>query len=105
MLLPIICDRKIRPERPENGSAERNGLNDELWTLMCRTWAHEPEQRPVASDLSKQLGRHAALVRPDPDDGELSSARRSGDVVAGNEAFFPWSDRAVGAYSIYLLLL
>ncbi|EKM59924.1 uncharacterized protein PHACADRAFT_57584, partial [Phanerochaete carnosa HHB-10118-sp] len=49
MLLAVICNRGVRPSRPEGLAIERNGLNDEIWEAMTRTWAHQPERRPLAS--------------------------------------------------------
>ena len=72
MLLPVICDRGVRPSRPEDPTVEKSGLNDEVWELMIRTWAHQPEQRPLASDVLNLLTRHAALVPVDSQDGTPS---------------------------------
>ncbi|GJE97456.1 kinase-like protein [Phanerochaete sordida] len=58
MLFNVICVLGTRPPRPE----EQTGLNDDIWDIMSRTWAHQPERRPPASDILSLLTRHTALV-------------------------------------------
>lgn len=65
MLLPVICDRAIRPARPDDPSVERKGLTEEVWELICRTWSHHPYERPTASEIAAHMTRHAAMIRYD----------------------------------------
>ncbi|CAE6440603.1 unnamed protein product [Rhizoctonia solani] len=48
--------KKGRPCRSDyNAFAESNWVNDRLWNLLERCWAHVPKNRPTAAEVSQVL--------------------------------------------------
>ncbi len=44
-----IVSKGIRPPRPGHETqAERRGLSEELWQLICECWSGDPSMRPSA---------------------------------------------------------
>ncbi|KAF8351816.1 kinase-like domain-containing protein [Amanita rubescens] len=56
---PQVIFRKMeKDELPKRSVDERvieRGLDDEIWKILCRCWAKEPEDRPSIDDLVTQL--------------------------------------------------
>ena len=48
LLYELVVREGERPERPEGSEV---GLTDAIWSLMERSWASNPYQRPSASDV------------------------------------------------------
>lgn len=44
-----------RPRRPSEQAAIDRGLNNNLWDLLSRCWAHEPSGRPDIFQVNKEL--------------------------------------------------
>lgn len=44
-----------RPCRPEGQEIVERGLDDNLWNLLTRCWAAEPEKRPTIHEVLDEL--------------------------------------------------
>ncbi len=54
LLYELVVREGERPERPEDSGV---GLTDAIWSLMERSWASDPHQRPSASDVRDEMVR------------------------------------------------
>lgn len=50
----MAIHNKVRPKRPGDQVLTR-GLTDELWALLCRCWAEQPEERPKIIEVRLEL--------------------------------------------------
>ena len=66
MLLAVVFDRQMRPEPPEGFDWETAGMDDRIWALMVQAWAHSPEHRPDAVEISNRLKRDANTTPSSP---------------------------------------
>ncbi|QRV90158.1 Tyrosine kinase specific for activated [Ceratobasidium sp. AG-Ba] len=57
------------PKRPEEHMPSNNAYGDGLWSLLRSCWAHEPKERPTASQVAANMRTLAPLVvrSPRPD--------------------------------------
>ncbi|QRW04366.1 kinase domain protein [Ceratobasidium sp. AG-Ba] len=57
------------PKRPEEHMPSNNAYGDGLWSLLRSCWAHEPKERPTASQVAANMRTLALLVvcSPRPD--------------------------------------
>ena len=53
--------RGERPVRPTDPEVVARGLDDKMWGILERCWAHAPEDRPTIEEVLAEL--------PNPDSG------------------------------------
>lgn len=66
LLLSIVCDRALRPPRPDKDEPGCEDMDDALWNAIATNWAPKPEDRQAAAEIEAALklcldGRRALL--------------------------------------------
>ncbi|KAG6907968.1 hypothetical protein DXG01_006693 [Tephrocybe rancida] len=69
------------PERPVDGRHLEKGLTNEIWEIMKRCWAYEPDDRPTATEIVKLL---PSVNRPS--NGWTRMAQRPGFDMSSDQA-------------------
>ena len=55
--VPVAVTNGQLPARPVNPLFVDRGLDDRLWALLTRCWAHRPSERPNIFEVSEELDR------------------------------------------------
>ncbi|KAG9121785.1 hypothetical protein FRC07_002111, partial [Ceratobasidium sp. 392] len=55
VVISAVTTRRQIPPRPEEQIPENSRQGDILWSLLKRCWAHEPNDRPSASEATKKV--------------------------------------------------
>ncbi|KLO10999.1 kinase-like protein [Schizopora paradoxa] len=59
-LIPGMVKAGQRPERPTELAAKIRGLDDNVWELLTRCWAHDPFERPTIFEVDRELESYTA---------------------------------------------
>jgi len=71
-----------RPERPQG--AEAVWFTDDLWGMLEQCWSPQPEVRPTAKAMLKNLERNSMAWQPLHPTADDSLAHNDGDLQADN---------------------
>lgn len=55
MLMNVIVDRILRPPRPKEEAARKQGLGNRMWAVLEACWSAEPNHRPSAQTISTYI--------------------------------------------------
>jgi hypothetical protein len=55
ILVVIMVQQGMRPERPKDELAQTRGLTNDIWEIMKACWAQDAAHRPMAHEVVTQL--------------------------------------------------